>query len=66
MMACSATGKVYHLPDPVEVINHYFELGSSYKKEGDRIVFHEKYLREAVESKPIKHNFFLDFIFYNL
>jgi hypothetical protein len=44
--------KVYHLPEPVEIINQYFEFRSSYRKEGERIFYQGELIRKAATITP--------------
>jgi len=44
--------KVYHLPEPVEIKNQYFEFRSSYRKEGERIFYEGELIRKALRITP--------------
>jgi transglutaminase-like putative cysteine protease len=39
--------EVYHLPEPLEIKNHYFEFRSSYRQEGDKIIYEGELIRKA-------------------
>jgi len=39
---------VYHLPEPVEIKNPYFEYRSSYRKIGEGIFYQDKHINKAV------------------
>jgi hypothetical protein len=40
--------EVYHLPEPLEIKNQYFEFRSSYRQEGDKIIYEGEYIRKAL------------------
>jgi hypothetical protein len=44
--------KVYYLPEPVEIKNQYFEFRSSYRKEGERIIYEGELIRKAIRITP--------------
>ena len=39
---------VYHLPEPLEIKNEYFEFRSSYRQEGDKIFYQGELIRKAL------------------
>jgi hypothetical protein len=44
--------EVYHLPEPMEIKNQYFEFRSSYRQEGDRIFYQGELTRKAIRITP--------------
>jgi hypothetical protein len=40
--------EVYHLPEPLEIKNQYFEFRSSYRQEGDKIIYQGEFIRKAL------------------
>lgn len=44
--------EVYHLPEPVEIKTPYFEFHSSFKKEGERVLYQGEFIRKAVKISP--------------
>jgi transglutaminase-like putative cysteine protease len=40
--------EIYHLPEPIEIINQYFEFRSSYRREGNKIFYRGEIIRKAV------------------
>jgi transglutaminase-like putative cysteine protease len=44
--------EVYHLPEPLETTNQYFEFRSSYRQEGERIFYQGEFIRNAVRIAP--------------
>jgi transglutaminase-like putative cysteine protease len=44
--------EAYHLPEPIEMKNQYFEFHSSYRKEGDRIFYQGELIRNALRISP--------------
>ncbi len=44
--------EVYHLPEPAEVKNQYFEFRSSYRQEGDRVFYQQELISKAVRITP--------------
>ncbi len=43
---------VYHLPEPVEIKNPYFEYRSSYRKVGEGIFYQDEHINKAVRIPP--------------
>lgn len=39
--------EVYHLPEPLEIKNQYFEFRSSYRQEGDKIIYEGELIRKT-------------------
>jgi hypothetical protein len=39
--------EVYHLPEPMEIKNQHFEFRSSYRQQGDKIIYEGEFLRKA-------------------
>lgn len=48
--------EVYHLPEPVEIKTPYFEFHSSFKKEGEKVLYQGEFIRKAVKIPPEKYN----------
>jgi transglutaminase-like putative cysteine protease len=44
--------EVYHLPEPVEIKNQYFEFRSSYRQEGDKIFYQGERTKKAIRITP--------------
>ena len=44
--------EVYYLPEPLEVINRYFEFRSSYRIEGEKIFYQEEFIEKAIRITP--------------
>jgi hypothetical protein len=44
--------EVYHLPEPTEIRNAYFEFHQSYRQEGERIFYQGRFFRKAVRISP--------------
>lgn len=44
--------EVYHLPEPIEIKNRYYEFRSSYRQEGDRIFYQGEFIRTALRIPP--------------
>jgi len=44
--------KLYHLPEPVEIINQYFEFRSSYRQEGEKIFYQGELIKKAIRITP--------------
>ena len=44
--------KIYYLPEPVEIINQYFEFRSIYQKEGKKIVYQGEFVKKAMRITP--------------
>ena len=44
--------EVYHLPEPIEIKNQYFEFRSSYRQEGDKIFYRGELIRKALRITP--------------
>ncbi len=44
--------EVYHLPEPMEIKNQYFEFRSSYRQEGERIFYQGEFIRKAIRITP--------------
>jgi transglutaminase-like putative cysteine protease len=44
--------KVYHLPEPMERKNQYFEFRSSYLQEGEKIFYQGEFIRKAIRITP--------------
>jgi hypothetical protein len=44
--------EIYHLPEPMEIKNQYFEFCSSYRKEGERIIYEGELIRKATRITP--------------
>jgi hypothetical protein len=44
--------KVYHLPEPMEIKNQYFDFRSSYRQEGERIFYQGELIRKAIRITP--------------
>ena len=43
---------VYHLPEPIEITNQYFEFRSSYRQERDKIFYRGELIRKALRITP--------------
>ena len=48
--------EVYHLPEPIEINTPYFEYHSSYKKEGEKVLYQGELIRKLVKIQPEKYN----------
>ncbi len=48
--------EVYHLPEPIEIKTPYFEYHSSYKKEGEKVLYQGELIRKLVKIQPEKYN----------
>jgi hypothetical protein len=48
--------EVYHLPEPVEVKNQYFEFRSSFRQEGDRVFYQQELINKAVRITPEEYD----------
>lgn len=44
--------ELYHLPDPIEIKNQYFEFHSSYRQEGKRIFYQGELVKKALKITP--------------
>ncbi len=44
--------EVYHLPEPIEIENQYFEFRSSYRQDGDKIFYRGEVIRKALRITP--------------
>jgi transglutaminase-like putative cysteine protease len=44
--------EVYHLPEPMEIKNQYFEFRSSYRQEGEKIFYQGELIRKALRIVP--------------
>lgn len=44
--------ELYHLPEPIEIINQYFEFRSSYRQEGAKIFYRGELIRKALRITP--------------
>ena len=44
--------KVYHLPEPMEIKNQYFEFRSSYRQEREKIFYQGEFIRKAIRITP--------------
>jgi hypothetical protein len=44
--------EVYYLPEPIEVVSKYFEFRSTYRQEGDKIVYQGEFLDKAIRIPP--------------
>lgn len=44
--------EVYHLPEPVEITNPYFEFRSDYQREGEKITYKEEFVKKAIRIMP--------------
>lgn len=44
--------EVYHLPEPVEITNPYFEFRSDYRREGEKIIYQEEFVKKAIRIMP--------------
>jgi transglutaminase-like putative cysteine protease len=40
--------EIYHLPDPLEIRNEYFEFRSGYRQEGNKIIYEGEFIRKAL------------------
>lgn len=43
---------IYYLPEPVEVMNQYFEFRSTYQKEDGKIVYQGEFVEKAIRISP--------------
>jgi transglutaminase-like putative cysteine protease len=48
--------EVYHLPEPLEIKNRYFEFRSSYRQDGDKILYQEELIRKALRITPEEYD----------
>jgi hypothetical protein len=48
--------EVYHIPEPLEVRNQYFEFRSSYWQEDDKIFYRGELTRKAIEISPEEYS----------
>jgi len=53
--------EVYFLPEPVEVINQYFEFRSNYRRDGDRIFYRGEFINKAINIAPEDYPFYYKF-----
>jgi hypothetical protein len=44
--------EVYHLPEPMEIKNQYFDFRSSYRQEGKRIFYQGELIRKVIRITP--------------
>jgi hypothetical protein len=44
--------ETYYLPEPVGVANKYFEFHSTYRKEGEKIIYQGEFLEKAMRIPP--------------
>jgi transglutaminase-like putative cysteine protease len=44
--------EVYHIPEPMERKNQYFEFRSSYRQEGEKIFYQREFMRKAIRITP--------------
>jgi len=44
--------EVYHLPEPMEIKNQYFDFRSSYRQEGERIFYQGELIGKAIKITP--------------
>ncbi len=44
--------EVYHLPEPMEIKNQYFDFRSSYRQEGERIFYQGELIRKVIRITP--------------
>jgi len=44
--------EVYYLPEPMEIKNQYFEFRSSYRQEGERILYQGELIKKAIRIAP--------------
>jgi len=44
--------EVYHLPEPLEIKNQYFEFRSSYRQEGNKIIYEGELIRKTSRITP--------------
>ena len=44
--------EVYHLPEPMEIENQYFDFRSSYRQEGERIFYQGELIRKVIRITP--------------
>jgi hypothetical protein len=47
--------EVYHLPEPVEIKNQYFEFRSSYRQEGKTVFYQGELITKAITITPEEH-----------
>ena len=45
-------GENYHLSEPIEIKNEYFEFRSSYRQEGDKISYQGELIMKALRITP--------------
>jgi len=43
---------VYHLPEPIEIKNQYFDFRSSYRQEGQRIFYQGELITKVIRITP--------------
>jgi len=53
--------EIYYLPEPVEVINQYFEFRSIYQKEGKKIVYQGELVKKAIRITPEEYPVYQEF-----
>jgi len=53
--------EVYHLPEPLEIKNPYFEFRSNYRQEGDRIIYQGELTRKAISIPPEEYASYQNF-----
>ena len=53
--------EVYHLPDPLEIKNQYFEFRSSYRQEGNKIIYEGELIRKASRIGPEEYGAYQGF-----
>lgn len=44
--------EVYHLPESVEIANPYFEFRSDYRREGEKVIYKEEFVKKAIRIMP--------------
>jgi hypothetical protein len=44
--------ETYYLPEPIEVANKYFEFRSTYRKEGEKVIYQGGFLEKAMRIPP--------------
>jgi hypothetical protein len=55
--------EVYHLPEPVEIKNPYFEFRSSYRQEGQKIFYQGELTRNAIRIAPEEYTSYQNYCF---
>jgi hypothetical protein len=53
--------EVYHLPEPMEVKNQYFEFRSNYRQEGERIFYQGEFVKKAIWTFPEEYPIYQKF-----